>query len=236
MQANFNALAPVLDINATFNRSTGFSAFRHFRGYEPDTPLTTLTGTAGLPGDVSTEQFAHLVSQTQLLAATSSSTSQIIAARDRDAARGPPVALAAGDYVLVWYPPLNKMQEAYRGPFIVDSKRTDSWYSIRRLVDKDNTAAVPFQVHVSRLRKFNNSRVTDAQLLSRGLDDDFCIVKAITGHHRLPDGSYEFDVLWEGGDISRSSPETLSKITIFRDYITAHKIAIKLPVSNIKRK
>ena len=210
--------------NATLNRSTGFTPFRLFRGYDPSTALSTLVGCEAVPGNPNVEEYAHRVNMMQLLASTGSNVAQFVAARDRDAARSPPPSFGTGDFVLVWYPPLNKFEPAYRGPFIIDSRRTDSWYYVRRLVDKHNTNAVPFEVHVSRLRKFNMSRTDIDSLLTFNLDSSFGIVKGIKSHRALADGSLEFEVLWADGDVTYSPPELLSKVKVFRDYVESKHI------------
>ena len=220
---NQTTLNKIADMYNTTPNYTGFSPFRIFRGYEPSTAVRELTGCNDV-GNVNVEGYVNSVSLLHLLTSIASSTSQLKAAHHRDSKRDELPKFNIGDYVLVWYPPLHKLDTAYRGPFVIESRRTPSWYFVRRLVDRGNVDAVPFEVHVSRLRFFNASRTSVDRLLAHGLDTSYDIVTGIVSHRIASDGQYEFEVTWSDGTTTFSPPQLLSKVTLFKDYVASHGI------------
>jgi hypothetical protein len=223
---NQDSLNKIADTyNATPSSVTGYSPFRVFRGYEPSTAVRELTGCNNV-GNVDVESHVNFVSLLHLLTSVASSTAQLKAAHHRDSKRVSPPTFEPGDYVLVWYPPLHKLDTAYRGPFTIESRRTPSWYFVRRLVDRDNADAVPFEVHVSRLRAFNASRTSVDRLLAHGLDASYDIVTGILSHRVAPTGQYEFEVSWSDGTTTYTPPGLLSKVTLFKDYVASHGIVL----------
>jgi hypothetical protein len=215
-------------VNATECRSTGRSAFEALKGYVPETAVTALVGDNTVYsspfGSEDTESWLNRLTAIQELVATATSVSQFVAASSRDAGRVAPRAYALGELVLVWYPSPGKLQPCYRGPFVIDGKRNDNWYTIRRLADAKVKDAVLTEAHVSRLRPFNASRTTVEELLAYGLGDDYGVVKAILRHRTTADGSLEFEVKWQDDSTSFLDGVSLGKVTLFKEYIASHKI------------
>jgi len=219
--------------NAALNSNRGTTPYRALRGYDPPTPLTVETGVEdflypGLPSSFSggLERFANSLAGLQELVATGHSTAQLVDAASRDAARAPPTQFDKGDLVTVHYPGALKLQSYLRGPFVVDSHPSRSWYSLRRLEDIGNASADTFQCHSSRIFKFNASRTTIEALMARSLSDDYGVVTAVTAHRLLPDGQYEFTVVWADGDITQSTADPLSRVTVFKNYVAAHGLVL----------
>ena len=223
-QANLNLIANVA--NRLVNRSTGYSAYEVFFGTPSPTPVDELTGAAGSPIFNSPDDFINCVHALHDLVATASSASQLINAKGRSQRSTPPPTYAAGDLVLMWYPKRDQFDIPYHGPFIIDSRRNDNWYLVRRLVDQGIHDAKLTEAHVSRLRRFNASRTTIDALLAFNLDSSFGIVSAITGHGVDADGNAEFHVLWADGTTSRSPAELLTKVKVFQDYVATHGITL----------
>ena len=134
--------------------------------------------------------------------------------------------------MLVRYPPLHKLDTAYRGPVVIESRRTPSCgtYFVRRLVDRDDVDAVPCcKVHVSRLRFVNASRTSADRLLAHGLDASYDIVTVIVSHRIASVGQHKFEVTWSDGTKTFSPPQLLCKVTPFKVFVASHGINLHRP-------
>ena len=82
------------------------------------------------------------------------------------------------------------------------------------------------EVHVERLRPFNASRTSIDALLSHNLDSSYGIVSAILSHRTSASGALEFEVKWQDSTTSFVDVKTLSKVTLFKDYVTQHGLTL----------
>jgi hypothetical protein len=210
--------------NNTVNRSIGDTPFHVFKGYRPDTALTTAIGSRP-SAPFTTDEWLNRISAVHELAALASSVSQCVAAGQRDATRADPPVYNPQDLVLVWYPSSHKLEPFYRGPYVIDSRRDANWYKVRRLVDIGVADADLSDIHVSRLRRFNASRTTIPQLLAHGLDDDFGIVAAVLGH-RGTGKTLEYEIRWSDDSVSFLAASSLGKVKLVHDYNATHGIEI----------
>jgi hypothetical protein len=114
---------------------------------------------------------------------------------------------------------LNKLLPHYRGPFTVTSMASDNIYNVRDIHGTSH------RVHITRLRSFDDSRLTPEDEEELWCPDGFTLVDSIVGHRLNADGTYHFHVKWRG------YPDNASEVTWAEMGSVAHTAQFKLYVS-----
>ena len=221
--------------NHSLCRTIGTTPMQARYGNPKPPPLELISGAfAHIPRPsewpLEVEAYANRLSALQTCVSVSATLAKLSDAKAKDSVRAPAEEYKDGDFVLQKLPlSLDSTKPSYRGPLRVlgqSGPRNGSWYNVCKLENYERRLA-PFAVHVSALKRFDASRTTVDQLLSRGLNGDFGIVSAIT-HHRLPavaGGEVEFLVTFEGSPLPvYTLGSSLNRVTIFTDYVHAHKL------------
>jgi hypothetical protein len=226
-------------INTTYTSTLGGCPSWARTGIQPRTNLSTLnvdftssdTGDdfLGLPG-VDAHDLQEIIAQHHAnidrihgRAYLAVSLAQALTKQRWDASRQSG-SFKVGDWVLIHYGAPNRLMPFFRGP-----------YKVTRVSDDDNfvwtvhflaeEGAVFGPYHVSRLIRFNFGRATAAEIASYQLDEGSDLVRDITEHRQLADGSYEFLVEWASDPLpSWLGGFALRKILKVIEYCKRHSL------------
>jgi hypothetical protein len=119
-----------------------------------------------------------------------------------------------------------KLDTYWQGPYVIVSDEGRNKYGVRRVLED----RVVF-VHAERLRPFDDSRVTDNEIIAfaRGMNSNWFVVESIVGHKMAGD-THMFRVKWKDYPSSENTWEPitgLSKLAAMRDYCRVHKLKMK---------
>jgi hypothetical protein len=206
-------------INSAQNRSIGMSPFCAQHGHEPRTRVAAMTGSNPQQSGSLSESLAR-IAYVQARADAMQQVAHNEAAAAYNAQRTP-VTFNIDSMVLVHYAKRgNKLCSHWRGPYHVDERINDNFYTLRDLY------GTLHRVHVSRMRPYDASRATEQDIEQVYLDDGSFLVDHIV-RHRKQGSELQFFVSWVGFSDDQNTWEpgtSLIKTTAFQDYVLANNV------------
>ncbi len=201
-------------LNSSYVESIGMSPFEAMFGIQPRTAATAMVDfkdpacgerILGIPGatfsDVANLVAAHheRINATQGLALLATTVSQAITKTRWDATRKPST-FRVNDKVLVLSVASSKLETHYTGPYIITSVEGSTVRAVHFL-DQGDDAVLYGPIHVSRLRHFDDSRTTPAEITAFQTETGSGAVEKVLSHRVMPDKSVEFEIKWFDVDI-----------------------------------
>ncbi len=206
-------------INTSKNSSTGFSPHEIVYGFPARTLLQAKSGSSG-PVFESFEELKLIIEKTRAQTEENILKAHQKRKEEYDKQRHVPKFLI-GDRVLVYFSTLkHKLETHWKGPYKIRSQLDENTY----MIEEENSLRTS-KMHVSRMRKFDDTRTNNDDLARYKLPDEFGLVeKIITHRSTIPKGKkkpiYEFLVKWKNSSYMEwKSLEETRKLFIFKPYI-----------------
>ena len=206
-----------LHLNATVNRSLGYSPLELMLGIKPRTPLasaSTLPTTPLLSAPEVADRRADIWRR-----ALGNQDKAREANKESYDAKRTPVTYKAGDLVLVRNEHMrSKLDTPWLGPSRVKGAAGHDTYDIE---DYPVSTGSSKKVHIDRMRCFDASRSTSHQILQAQLADGYYLVERVVKHDRQ-NGRLRFFIKWRDWDDQANTwepYENVSKIEVVQAYM-----------------
>ena len=137
------------------------------------------------------------------------------------------------DWVLVHFGAPNRLMPHFRGPYKIYRVSDDNNFVwVTHYLTEEGATYGPY--HVSRLLRFDFSRATAADIAAFELTEGTDLVKSVTAHRQLDNGSYEFQIEWASDPIpSWLGGFALRRVTKVLDYCKVH--SLPTPGTGVRR-
>ena len=225
-------------INTTYSSTLGGSPSWARTGIHPRTSLSTVNGDffSTEPGDdsfipgIESDDLQEIIAQHHAnidrvhgRVSLAVSLAQALTKQRWDSSR------KRGDFkvdewVLVYHGAPNRLMPFFRGPYKVTRvSDDDNFVWTVHYLSEDGDTFGPY--HVSRLLRFDFGRATAAEIASYQLDEGTDLVRSVTAHRKLDNGSYEFLIEWASDPIpSWFGGFALRKVLKVLDYCKLHAL------------